>query len=134
MHIRKTVLAVTLTLGLTAGLSACGSSGSDDKASAPADSPKAYVVQAVKDNGGWISENKVRDLSVKDLCSKPEDEGVAVGGVSGGLITIANLAADSGVPEARADKAAEDAYRAIYKKHCPGKLPILDKAVKHVKE
>ncbi|MEV8022482.1 hypothetical protein AB0O76_40560 [Streptomyces sp. NPDC086554] len=134
MHTRKTALVVTLALGVAATLSGCGSSGSEGQASEPADSPKAYVVQAVKDNGGWISEDKVWDLSVKDLCSKPEDEGVAVGGVSGGLITIANLAADNGVPESRADKAAEDAYRAIYKQHCPGKLPILDKAVKHVNE
>ncbi|MFI6684988.1 hypothetical protein [Streptomyces sp. NPDC050485] len=134
MYIRKTVLATTLALGLAAGLSACGGSDSAGKASEPADSPKSYVVQAVKDNGGWVSEDKVRGLSVEDLCSKPEDEGVAVGAVSGGLITIANLASDNGVPESRVDKAAEDAYRAIYEKHCPGKLPILDKAVKHFKD
>ncbi|GAA4104745.1 hypothetical protein [Streptomyces hundungensis] len=134
MHIRKTILAATLALGLAAGLSACGGSGSAGRASEPADSPKSYVVQAVKDNGGWVSEDKVRDLSVEDLCSKPEDEGVAVGAVSGGLITIANLAQDNGVPEGRADKTAQDAYRAIYQKHCPSKLPILDKAAKHFEE
>ncbi|MFD5697828.1 hypothetical protein [Streptomyces lasiicapitis] len=134
MHIGKTALVATLALGLTAVLSACGSSGSDGKASAPTDSAQSLVAQAVKDNGGWIGEDKVRDLSVKKMCSEPKDEATAVAEVSADLITISILAVDNGVANARADKAAQDAYRAIYKKHCPSKLPILDKAVKQFEE
>ncbi|MFF1380626.1 hypothetical protein [Streptomyces sp. NPDC058308] len=134
MHIRKIVLVASLALGLTATVSACGSSGSDGKSSESADPAQSFVAQAVKDNGGWISEDEVRGLSVKKMCSEPEDEATAVAEVSADLITIGNLAADKGMSDARADKAAEDASRALFKKHCPSKLPILDKAVKQFEE
>ncbi|WP_282793106.1 hypothetical protein [Streptomyces sp. CC224B] len=130
MHIRKIVIVASLALGLTATLSACGSSGSDGKTSTSTDPAQSFVAQAVKANGGWINEDEVRGLSAKKMCSEPKDEAAAVAEVSADLITIGNLAADKGLSDARADKAAEDAYRALFKKRCPSKLPILDKALK----
>ncbi|WP_370422479.1 hypothetical protein AB8O64_29755 [Streptomyces sp. QH1-20] len=134
MHIRKTALVAILALGLTTALSACGNGGNDEKASEPTDPAPGLVARAVKDNGGWISEGKLRSLSVKKMCSDSKDEATAVAEVSADLITISVLAVDNGVTNARADKAAEDAYRAVYKKHCPSKLPILNKAVKQFDE
>ncbi|MFE7115519.1 hypothetical protein ACFU99_08865 [Streptomyces sp. NPDC057654] len=127
MRTRKTAFVAALALGLVPLLAACGGSSRADDAGS---SPKAIVIQAIKDADGKIKEDKVRDLSAKDMCSRPEEESVAVGGVNGGMTALVQLAREAGVPDDRTEKVAEDAYRAVYKKHCPDKLPVLDKAMK----